>query len=1347
MKSVPLQKILSKAFVVKPSGKLFVTSFIIAVITFISPFTQAQSIFTNPITGTNPSNTNPYTAGQVVDANLDVLGTNIGFGVGLTSQATNDRYNLKAWPTGALSANDYIEFKLTPNNTFKINFTSLVYTGSVSTNGPANLVLRSSIDNYASDIATINPTGATISLSAAAFQNITTVINFRIYGYNAGSTTGTYSINNFTFNGTVVPATPVTPVITSSLTTSNTINIPASVYQITASNFPASYNATGLPPGLSINTTTGRITGTPTSAAGSPYNVTISATNGAGTGSTTLVYTILLQTCATTGQVGYNFDAPSASPSSNTTTNVSISDISRGLNKGTTTLLTTASASTGYSGATGSSNVGAAAENGGFSLLTSTYFEFTLTPDAGYTSTLTAIQLGYRSTATGPSNYSIRCSLNSYASDIASESVANNSTWTLRTPSLSPTTSGIGTAIKYRIYGYGGSGASANFANWRIDDVNLTIDVTRTPPTVYAITNNGTSYCAGGVGIAVGLSGSQTGVNYQLILNGNTNVGAVIAGTGAAISFGNQTAAGTYTVNGTYNSTTCVSAMSNPFSITILNTNTWTGTVNTDWSTAGNWACGVVPNVNTAQIDIPSAPTNQPVLNSNILISGILNLQAPGSTLTLNGNTLTLNGTIIGSGSLIGSATSNLIVDNETGAAFNLNFNQNSASNRTLNNYTQNRNATITLSSPLWINGVVNNTTNTGILASGTGSGNLTLLASAGAVSSISYLNAGANISGNINVQSYFTGGAQLTKRGTRMIAFPVRDQVSPNSIFEQIKSQMFFTGPGNTSNNFDLGGADRPNAVTMVTQDETKPQTAYGFNPIGNLLTPTIPATAYFFFYRGDRTTNVFNKLNQPFADPENLTVTYNGPINKGNIDIAVTHTPNVGDNYNGICAIGNPYPSIIDFDAFLADNSTRLEDIISIIKPDRTGQITKVGNVSTNDNFNVTGGGPAQSIRYVQPCQSFYVRVKPGQTGIVTFNETQKTSSITSPARLLSEPNKPVPKTATQTKLSALAQPQKVLKLAISNQNIYNETALIFKEGYNANYEGNDAILLTSPLLNCATLSSDGVAMAINQMPDINNVSSIKILVNSDNSQQNLNLNFKGLSNFTNQNMVLKDKYLNISQPLDNATNNYVFGIDKTVAASFGSERFELQISPKATLALHITKFDVTAKNNTALLKWEVSSNKEIQKFEIQKSEDGLRFSKTGETFINTDTQNNSYTFVDNYPYPTTYYKIKQINTTGSDYSEIKVLNNNVKNPNDYQIYPTSVSDKLNINCKNNIPISLSIQIISLNGNIIQNYKAQQASTLQVPMQQIKPGMYIVKISNAQSKENLYISKITKR
>src|SRR5213078_3058317 len=69
----------------------------------------------------------------------------------------------------------------------------------------------------------------------------------------AGSKTLTLTIN--------IPA----PVITSALTATGQVGI-AFRYQITATNNPTSFDATGLPAGLSVNTSTGLISGTPTTA-------------------------------------------------------------------------------------------------------------------------------------------------------------------------------------------------------------------------------------------------------------------------------------------------------------------------------------------------------------------------------------------------------------------------------------------------------------------------------------------------------------------------------------------------------------------------------------------------------------------------------------------------------------------------------------------------------------------------------------------------------------------------------------------------------------------------------------------------------------------------------------------------------------------------------------------------------------------------------------------------------------------------------------------------------------------------------------------------------------------------
>ena len=88
-------------------------------------------------------------------------------------------------------------------------------------------------------------------------------------------------------------------------------------------------------------------------------------------------------------------------------------------------------------------------------------------------------------------------------------------------------------------------------------------------PAIFAVTGGG-NYCAGTGGRHIGLSGSDTGIHYQLYLSGTTAIGAAIAGTGSAIDFGSDTLAGVYTVVATNTVTGCNRNMSGGTAITII---------------------------------------------------------------------------------------------------------------------------------------------------------------------------------------------------------------------------------------------------------------------------------------------------------------------------------------------------------------------------------------------------------------------------------------------------------------------------------------------------------------------------------------------------------------------------------------------------------------------------------------------------------------------------------------------------------------------------------------------------------------------------------------------------------
>lgn len=189
---------------------------------------------------------------------------------------------------------------------------------------------------------------------------------------------------------------------------------------------------------------------------------------------------ILITTVIQAQTIGWNFTGGAAA--STTTANIAVTDLTSGNNFGTTQLINATSASSGYTGVSGGNNAGAAARIGALNTGSSgsAYFEFTLTPSSGYNFTISAISFGTRRTGTGPQAYTIRSSADNYTSDIVQGNIVENSTWVLKSHSGLTFTSNVATT--FRVYGYNGAGsAGMNTANWRIDDISLS--VTATQPT------------------------------------------------------------------------------------------------------------------------------------------------------------------------------------------------------------------------------------------------------------------------------------------------------------------------------------------------------------------------------------------------------------------------------------------------------------------------------------------------------------------------------------------------------------------------------------------------------------------------------------------------------------------------------------------------------------------------------------------------------------------------------------------------------------------------------------------------------------------------------------------------
>jgi hypothetical protein len=149
--------------------------------------------------------------------------------------------------------------------------------------------------------------------------------------------------------------------------------------------------------------------------------------------------------------------------------------------------------------------------------------------------------------------------------------------------------------------------------------------------------------------------------------------------------------------------------------------------------------------------------------------------------------------------------------------------------------------------------------------------------------------------------------------------------------------------------------------------------------------------------------------------------------------------------------------------------------------------------------------------------------------------------------------------------------------------------------------------------------------------------------------------------------------------------------------------------------------------SKNN---LTWRTESEKNNKHFDIERSTDGTTFHPIGQ--VKGNNKPSSYQFVDNQPFATTYYRLRQIDFDGTEtYSKIVSVVQTGKGKG-LTIYPNPVSNTLTVDNMEEDEEVGNFQILNLFGQQVLTGKTMQ----QLDVSALAQGTYVLKVGAEQVK-----------
>lgn len=167
--------------------------------------------------------------------------------------------------------------------------------------------------------------------------------------------------------------------------------------------------------------------------------------------------------------------------------------------------------------------------------------------------------------------------------------------------------------------------------------------------------------------------------------------------------------------------------------------------------------------------------------------------------------------------------------------------------------------------------------------------------------------------------------------------------------------------------------------------------------------------------------------------------------------------------------------------------------------------------------------------------------------------------------------------------------------------------------------------------------------------------------------------------------------------------------------------------------SFALPAELLDLRARlvNNQTLLEWETATEKGLDYFEVQKSEDGYRFEAIGKVRAAGHSATlHAYQFTDPHPlYGATYYRLRQTDLDGQvAFSPIAIVNRIDKIR--YEIFPNPAEDFLSVRLNTQVKDVFTLRIVAMNGLTLyeQTNEPAESCFAEIPLQGYAPGLYML-------------------